>query len=123
MSTVPDYTRFLRMLLNGGELDSVRLLKPETVQLMTQNQIGGLNNQFGVHGDKFGYGFGVVTAAGKDKSPASVGSYSWGGIWNTFFWVDPEKQMVGVVMTQLYPFGHLSLWADFQKRAYEAVGE
>jgi CubicO group peptidase (beta-lactamase class C family) len=121
VSTAADYSRFLRMLLNGGELDGARVLKPETVRQMTRDQLGGLDNPFGVHGGKFGYGFGIVTEGGKSKSPASVGSYSWGGIWNTFFWVDPEKQVVGVVMTQLYPNGHLGLGAEFQKRAYEAL--
>ncbi len=123
VSTAPDYARFLQMLLNGGELDGVRLLRPETVRLMTQNQVGSINIPYSIHGDKFGYGFGVVTPAGKPKTPASVGSYSWGGIFNTFFWVDPEKRLVGVVMTQLFPYSHLNLWADFQKRAYEALAE
>ena len=57
------------------------------------------------------------------RTPASVGSYSWGGIFNTFFWADPEKQLAGVLMTQVYPSGHPSLRGDFQKLAYEALGE
>jgi CubicO group peptidase (beta-lactamase class C family) len=111
------------MLLNGGALDGARVLKPETVRLMTQNQIGPLTIAYGIHGDKFGYGFGVVTPDARDKTPASAGSYSWGGLFDTFFWVDPEKQLVGVVMAQLYPFGHLPLWADYQKLAYAALAE
>ncbi len=118
-STARDYARFLQMLLNRGELDGKRLLKPETVDQMTRNQIGDKQIGFSVHGDGFGYGFGVVTGREKPPSPASVGSYSWGGIFNTFFWVDPHRQLIGILMTQLYPFDHLTLWKDFQAKVYE----
>lgn len=119
VSTARDYGRFLQMLLNRGELDGKRLLKPETVDQMTRNQIGDKQIGFTVHGDGFGYGFGVVKGREKPPSPASVGSYSWGGIFNTFFWVDPRRQLIGILMTQLYPFNHLTLWKDFQSRVYE----
>jgi CubicO group peptidase (beta-lactamase class C family) len=123
VSTPADYARFLRMLLGGGELDGVRLLKPATVKLMTSNQIGDLANAFGVHGARFGYGLGLVTGEGKMKGPASPGSFSWGGIFYTFFWVDPKQEMVGVLMTQLFPNSHLSLQVDFQEKAYKALAE
>jgi putative heme-binding domain-containing protein len=118
-STAADYGRFLQMMLKGGELDGKRLLKPETVDQMTHNQIGDLHGAFTIHGDGFGYGFGVVTGREKPASPAPKGSYSWGGIFNTFFWVDPKEQLVGIVMTQLHPFGHLTLWKDFQEKVYQ----
>jgi len=123
ISTVPDYARFLRMLQGGGKLDGVRLLKADTVKLMTTNQVGKLFPGAGVHGDRFGYGFGIVSEEGKARSPASVGTYSWGGIFYTLFWVDPRQEMIGVLMTQVFLPGHLSLQADFQKRAYEALAE
>lgn len=122
-STARDYGRFLQMLLNRGELEGKRLLKPETVDQMTRNQIGDQKITFTVHGDGFGYGFGIVTGREKPASPASVGSYSWGGIFNTFFWVDPRRQLIGIVMTQLYPFNHLTLWKDFQAKVYECLGD
>jgi putative heme-binding domain-containing protein len=122
-STAADYGRFLQMMLNGGELDGKRLLKMETVDQMTHNQIGDLHGAFTVHGDGFGYGFGVVTGREKPASPASKGSYSWGGIFNTFFWVDPKEQLVGIVMTQLHPFGHLTLWKDFQEKVYQSIAK
>jgi putative heme-binding domain-containing protein len=122
VSTARDYGRFLQMLLNRGELDGKRLLKPETVDQMTRNQIGDKRVPFSIHGDGFGYGFGVVTGREKPASPASVGSYSWGGIFNTFFWVDPRRQLIGIVLTQLYPFDHLTLWKDFQFKVYEELG-
>jgi putative heme-binding domain-containing protein len=118
-STAHDYARFLQMLLNRGELDGKRLLKPETVDQMTRNQLGDLNASFAIHGGSFGYGFGVVTGREKPPSAASVGSYSWGGFFYTFFWVDPRRQLIGIILTQLYPNGHLSLHKDFQAAVYE----
>jgi CubicO group peptidase (beta-lactamase class C family) len=118
VSTAADYARFLTMLLRGGELDGHRLLRSDSIRAMTTNQIGTLGCAYPIHGDKFGLGFGVTTKAG---GPPSVGSYSWGGIYHTFFWVDPEKQLVAVLMTQLFPWGDSTLWADFQKAVYSAI--
>ena len=121
VSTAADYAHFLRMLLHDGELDGVRLLKPGTVAEMTRNQIGDLNILFTIHGDKFGLGFGVHTDQSKERNGASVGTYSWGGIFHTYFWVDPRREVVGILMTQLYPFDHLALWGGFQQRVYDAL--
>jgi CubicO group peptidase (beta-lactamase class C family) len=121
VSTAPDYFRFLQMLVNGGELDGARVLKPTTVKTLTTNQIGKFSIGAGPHGDKFGYGFGVVTDAGKDQDGASVGSFSWGGLFYTYFWADPQKKLVGVLMTQIYPNAQLPLRTDFKKRVYEAL--
>jgi CubicO group peptidase (beta-lactamase class C family) len=122
VSTAGDYARFLQMQLGGGELDGARILKAETVRQMTSNQIGKLVSIIGDHGDGFGYGFGVVTPAGKGDV-ASVGSFSWGGIFYTYFWVDPQKQLIGILMTQVYPNDKLSLRSDFKKRAYESLAD
>jgi CubicO group peptidase (beta-lactamase class C family) len=120
-TTTGDYTRFLRMLLNGGELEGVRVLKAETVKAMTTNQITEFPLTLGsIHGDRFGYGFGVVTPAGKDKTPMSVGSYGWAGFFHTIFWVDPEKKLVGLLMTQVNP-ASTTIQRDFIKAAYEAL--
>jgi CubicO group peptidase (beta-lactamase class C family) len=120
VSTAADYARFLSMLLGRGELEGVRLLEPETVDEMTRNQIGDLSILFGVHGDRFGYGFGVHTEK-SDRNGASIGSYSWGGIFHTYFWVDPKRQVIGIVLAQLYPFDQSALWSDFQKQVYESL--
>ena len=122
VSTASDYARFLQMLLNGGELDGVRLLRTETVQSMTSNQIGARYNYVPEYGDGFGYGFGVRTAASSTRDAASVGSYSWGGVFNTYFWVDPKKELIGVLMTQML-FGDPSLRSEFKKRAYECLAD
>ena len=71
VATAGDYLRFLQMMLNGGELDGVRVLQPESVALMTQNQIADMRIPFAGHGDGFGFGFGVVTDRGADADSAS----------------------------------------------------
>ncbi len=130
-STIGDYARFLQMLLNRGELDGVRLLKPETVDLMSRNQIGDMQIGFPNHGDAFGYGFGVLTERGKTDEfkrksyddVASVGTISWAGIFNTFFWVDRERQLIGVLMTQLHPSDHTKLPVEFKRLTYDALSD
>ncbi|HEY8506580.1 MAG TPA: serine hydrolase, partial [Gemmataceae bacterium] len=121
VSTVGDYHRFLLMLLNGGELDGARVLKPETVREMTRNQIAELSVPFNAHGTGFGYGFGVVTDREKAKEVASEGTYSWGGFFYTYFWVDPKRELIGILMTQTYPNGHLKLRERFKELTYEAL--
>jgi CubicO group peptidase (beta-lactamase class C family) len=122
-STIGDYSRFAQMLLNGGELEGARLLKPETVALMTTNQVGDLKVEAGNHGDGFGYGLGVVTdrPGARPADASAVGSYGWGGMFYTYFWVDPQRQLIGVLMSQIYPSTHLKLREEFQQRTYQAV--
>lgn len=99
-ASIGDYARFTRMLLNGGELDGVRILKPETVAEMTRGQTGGLPISLRGPGNDFGYGFAVVTdpAAANTRQPA--GTFSWGGIYGTGFFVDPVNRLAIIVMTQ-----------------------
>jgi CubicO group peptidase (beta-lactamase class C family) len=121
VSTAPDYARFVQMLLNKGELVGKRLLKPQTIERMTRNHIGDFKVAFPGHGNGFGYGFGVVTTVEQPKEVASVGTFSWGGIFNTYFWADPKKEVVGVLMTQLFPNDHLTIREDFKRLTYEAL--
>src|SRR5438477_12930165 len=135
-STADDYGRFMRMLLNGGTLDGVRVLKAETVELMGQNHIGAVavpalksalprsaDFTFIADGrDKWGLGFLITTdqVAGK-RSP---GSLSWGGINNTFFWIDPTRGIGGVIMMQYLPFADakaLAVYDTFERGAYQLV--
>jgi CubicO group peptidase (beta-lactamase class C family) len=114
VSTTGDYHRFLRMMLNKGELDGKRVLKAETVAKMTTDQIGK-------GGMKFGYGFAVVAA--EPKGPGqSAGSYTWGGFFYTYFWVDPKQEVIGVLMTQLHPSG-LKLNQEFVQQVYRGLGK
>src|SRR5262249_12166731 len=109
-------------------LGGTRILKAETVERMTRDQLGGLKVGISGHGEGFGYGFGIVTPAERatverGRDVASAGTFSWGGIFNTYFWADPKKEMVGVLLTQLYPFDHLTIREDFKRLTYEALAD
>mgnify|MGYP001817509123 CR=1 FL=1 len=98
-STAADYTRFLQMLLNDGELDGVRLLGRKSVELMRTARV----DWDGDEQPDFGLGFAVVSDVGKRGELSSVGTYAWGGAFNTTFWIDPSEQLVGVYMSQARP--------------------
>ncbi len=115
-STVPDYARFAQMLLNGGELDGVRLLSPTTVKMMATDQVGDLKADSG-----FGLGFGVTRNLREAGELTSVGAYRWGGFWYTTFFIDPAEDMVGVCMAQLYPSGKAALNDQFEALAHQAI--
>ena len=121
VGTVGDYARFLQMLLNGGELDGVRILRPETVRQMTTNQTGELPIALRGPGWGFGLGFAVVLdpVAGKTAMPA--GSYNWGGIYGTGFWVDPQSRVVGVVASQTSIIGSGPAITGAVREAYYAA--
>ena len=118
LSTAADYARFLQMLLNGGELDGVRLLGPKSVQLMTSNHVGNLyqDGRFG-----FGLGFEIVEHVGRSGRPGSVGEFGWGGAYYTKFWVDPVEKLVAVFMTQLLPSGGPALQDQFRVLVNQAI--
>ena len=97
-STAHDYTRFVQMLINEGELDGAQILKPETARFMMSNQIGDTPGVF--TGGGFGYGGAVATREPSERSPAPIGSYSWFGIDGTWFWVDPVNDLGYVGMIQ-----------------------
>lgn len=113
VGTGPDYLRFCHMLLNGGELDGVRLLGPRTVRYMARNHLPGgkLLNEVGqstfseaaMAGTGFGLGFAVIEDAAALQNLASEGEFSWGGAASTAFWVDPVEEVCVVFMTQLLP--------------------
>ncbi len=118
LSTASDYARMLQMLLNGGELDGVRLLGPKTVELMTSNHVGSLYNQ-GRTG--FSLGFEVVEHVGRSGEHGSVGLFSWGGAYHTDYWADPQEQVVGVLMTQLLPATGSDLHGKFRALSYQSI--
>lgn len=98
-STIDDYARFLQMLLNNGSYNGRQLLKPATVALITQNQMGAVSQG----GNKFGLGFSIVTPETAKVPGLSAGSYEWGGIFGTTYWVDPKTKLVALIYTQKYP--------------------
>ena len=112
VSTAADYMRFSQMLLNGGELDGVRILGKKTVELM----------RYPHHDDWFGLGFRVVTRKNPPNTLDSVGNFGWGGAAATTFWIDPQEELIGLLMTQLlrnpYPFQQ-----QFKVLTYQALTE
>jgi CubicO group peptidase (beta-lactamase class C family) len=123
VSTIGDYARFCQMILNRGELDGVRVLKRETVDQITRNQLGELRIQFPGN-DLMGYGFGVLSEKGKEasKDPAGVGTCAWGGAFGTYFWVDPKNELIGIFMSQVFP-PDFTLGLEFKRLTYEALTE
>ena len=122
-STARDYLRFQQMVLNGGELDGVRLLSPSTVSLILENHTGDLELWLAGPGMGFGLGYGVVVDRGAAATPLSQGSGYWGGAFCTISWIDPEQELVGVLMTQVRPYTHINIRQDFQVLAYQAIVE
>ena len=110
VSTAADYMRFAQMLLNGGELDGVRILGKKTVELM----------RYPHHDNWFGLGFSVVTHKNPPNTLESVGNFSWGGAAATTFWIDPQEELIGLLMTQLlnnrFPFQQ-----QFKVLTYQAL--
>jgi len=120
-STASDYWRFSQMLLNGGELNGVRLLSPKTVSLMISNHSGDGDVYIRGPGYTFGLGFGVVSDAGKARDPLTPGTFSWGGAWGTIFWVDPIEEMIGIMMTQITSYRHLSVRQELGVTAMQSI--
>jgi methyl acetate hydrolase len=136
--TAGDYARFVRMVLNRGELDGVRVLDAETVDLMCQNAIGDLRvtpmktvmPQFSNDAEFFPglpKGWGVTWQVNLEPAPTgrSAGSLQWAGIANSYFWIDPVRGIGGVYMTQILPFADtksLPLFEAFETEVYRALG-
>lgn len=118
VSTARDYMRFCRMLLNGGELDGMRLLRPETIALMMQNHLpeGVLPYTPGMpaicHG--FGLGFGVQT---EEPAFGSPGDCAWPGAFLTYFFISPSQDGAGVLMVQCTDFSNLPMLGEFHDMA------
>lgn len=120
LSTASDYSRFLQMMLNGGELDGVRILTRKTVELMTADHLGGIPFTFGA-GQGFGLGFFVVTDPAATGLPSSVGEYGWFGAYHSAYWVDPTENLVVVYLTQLMPAGNIDDQGKMRALVYQAI--
>ena len=118
VSTVSDYARFAQMMLNGGELNGVRLLSRKTVELMTLNQLANMDVDFG-----FGLGFSVVRDESDLNEIGSVGRFGWSGFFFTNFFIDPQEQMIGIFMCQLHPSGDLDLGEKIRILSYQAIAD
>jgi CubicO group peptidase (beta-lactamase class C family) len=136
-STATDYLKFIRMILNEGNGQDGRVLKAETVDLMSQNQMGDLrvhllktaapsvtNDAEFFPGMPKTWGLGFMLNMEKAPTGRSPGSLAWAGMANTYFWIDPTKGIGGVYLTQLFPFAdHKStpLFVEFEKAVYTAI--
>ena len=137
-STMPDYLRFTQMILHRGKFNGHQILKPETVDMMSQNQIGEVccndlktslpfysndANFYPNMKQKWGLSFLINTEAG--HAGRSAGSLAWAGLNNTYYWLDPVKKIAGVFMTQTLPFADytvLEALDSFERAVYQSVG-
>ena len=137
-STGPDYLRFARMVMNGGSLDGVQVLQPQTVAAMAQNQMGELDvlpmrstdlansehvELFPGMRKKWGLSFLINTEDVLGRR--SAGSLAWAGLRNSYYWIDPKQRIAGVLLTQTLPFADpavLALLDAFETEVYAALG-
>ncbi len=125
-STASDYIRFAQMLLQDGVLGDVRILASETVRAMRSNRLPEalVPLQLGTYlspGHGFGLGFAVVVDAESSPEPDNDGVFRWAGAANTYFWIDPAAELIGMVWAQLNPFAAYDLEREFQTLVYEAL--
>ena len=136
-STGPDYLTLIRMLLHGGALDGVHILRPDTVALMGQNQIGkieagvlktttpALSNDVDFFpGISLKWGLGHMINMQPIPDGRSAGSMTWGGLLNTYYWIDPGRRIAAVFMTQVLPFADkraLRIYRQFERGVYAAL--
>lgn len=126
VSTASDYMRFAQMMLNGGELDGVRLLSPKTLELMTKNHIPEKSLPLRLGPEEFkGYGFGLGFAVLMDVVKSGVvgskGEFRWSGAASTHFWIDPEEELIGLLLTQFMPSGRYPIRTEFKVLTYQAI--
>lgn len=129
VSTAGDYMRFCRFVLNGGQLDGVRLLGRKTVELMTANHLRGDMAEMGqprfsespYTGIGFGLGFSVMLDPAKAQILGTPGEVAWGGAASTAFWVDPREDMAVVLLTQLTPSSTYPIRRELRVLTYQAI--
>ena len=130
-STISDYANFCQMLLNKGNYKGIQLLSPTTVEFMTLNhlpenktlqQMGDSSfSETRFDGAGFGLGFSVLIDQVGAMMPSSIGSFSWGGMASTFFWIDPKEDLFSILLTQLIPSGRYPIRPQAQTLVYAAL--
>ena len=131
VSTLSDYHRFCRMLLDGGELDGARIVSRTTIDLMTANHLGegrdltrmsrGMFSEVDNAGVGFGLGFAVTIDPAATLLPGSAGEYRWGGMFSTAFTIDPTEELITVFMTQLMPSSAYPIRPQLKRLIYAAL--
>ncbi|MDJ0922536.1 MAG: serine hydrolase domain-containing protein [Henriciella sp.] len=131
VSTLRDYHRFCLMLLQGGSLEGTRLLSPKTVEFMRMNHLPGGKtikemgdktfSEARMDGNGFGLGGSTTVDVAETLTPGSPGTFSWGGLANTFFWIDPVEEIIAIQATQMMPSGCYPIRPQFQQLVYAAI--
>jgi CubicO group peptidase (beta-lactamase class C family) len=127
ISTTTDYLQFAQCILNKGELKGVRLLGPRTVALMTCNHLPvellpiSFEGAEPMLGMGFGLGFGVMLDTAQTGVMGSVGDHSWGGYAETFFWIDPQEDLIAIMMSQYQPSQTYPIRKEFRTAVYQAL--
>jgi CubicO group peptidase (beta-lactamase class C family) len=130
-STASDYLTFCRALINGGELEGVRLIGPKTLALMTSNHLPGgcdlpalsrsLFSEATYNGIGFGLGFAVTMNPAQTLIAGSAGEYFWGGAASTSFWIDPAEDLIAIFMTQVLPSSAYPIRRELRTMVYAAI--
>lgn len=118
VTSAADFARFCRMLASGGRLDGVRVLGRKTVELLASDHIGALEAS---QGRAFGLGLGLAADPGRSGAIATQGTWSWDGFYTTRFWIDPREDLVGVILTQTFPYNSERVLDRLQAAAYQAL--
>lgn len=109
--SIYDYFLLCQLLLNEGELNGKRLLKAETVHLMRETHFDGGDEDMGL-------GVGILNSKTRTYKARSIGSYSWGGFFNTTFWIDPQEELIAILFLQMYPFADWQIKTEFEEIIY-----
>jgi methyl acetate hydrolase len=136
-STAPDYLKLLQALLNGGHLNGADILKPKTVAMMAENQIGDIqagimkttnpalsNDVDFFPGNRLRWGLGHMINLDPVADGRGAGSLTWAGLYNTYYWMDPGAGVAGVIMMQILPFADtraLAVYRQFERGVYRAI--
>lgn len=126
-STAIDYARFIQALANNGELEGTRILGRKTIEVMSSDQMVSLNEKgqgySNYPGLTFCLGFSLISEKAKGLNSKSVGTYEWGGYFNTKFFIDPQEELIFVGMTQIVPFRHKGFWDKMYAIIYGAIDD
>jgi CubicO group peptidase (beta-lactamase class C family) len=125
VSTIYDYAILLQMLLNNGTYNGVRYLSRNTIRMMTTNQIGNFYVELYniVSENKFGFNFAIITEEGSRLGPSRAGTYSWGGIFSTTYWVDPKEDMFVILYQQMWGPHITDAQKQFKPLVYQAIND
>jgi CubicO group peptidase (beta-lactamase class C family) len=132
VSTAGDYIRFAQMMLNGGELDGTKILSRKTVELISANHLRPEMIPFGFNDPRlayvtrgwgFGLGYAVLLDVPLHGMAGSIGTFKWAGAANTDHWIDPQEELIGLLLTQFMPNGHYPVDRQFRNIVYQAIAD